>query len=72
MGFPTYKGSCLLLLTEDFMESIIVKCKGADTLPIDRIVEFQGELKKAVEGKREQATKFYLEAWVHSTIFCMG
>ena len=28
------------------MESIIVKCKGADTLPIDRIVEFQGELKK--------------------------
>lgn len=23
-----------------------IKCKGADTLPIDRIVEFQGELKK--------------------------
>ena len=25
---------------------IQIKCKGADTLPIDRIVEFQGELKK--------------------------
>jgi hypothetical protein len=30
----------------DRKKTIEIKCKGADTLPIDRIVEFQGELKK--------------------------
>ncbi len=28
------------------MQEIIVKCQGADLLPIDRILEFQGSLKK--------------------------
>ena len=33
---------------------IEIKCKGADTLPIDRILEFQGELKKL---SKDNATK---------------
>ena len=36
------------------MENIAVNCKSADTLPIDRILEFQGELKKLSKQNRDK------------------
>ena len=36
------------------MENITVNCKSADTLPIDRILEFQGELKKLSKQNRDK------------------
>lgn len=35
-------------------KSVEVNCKGADVLPIDRIIEFQGKLKKLSEKNRER------------------
>jgi hypothetical protein len=36
------------------MEKIQINCKSADTLPIDRILEFQGELKKLSTANRDK------------------
>lgn len=36
------------------MQEIRITCKSADTLPIDRILEFQGKLKKLSKGNQEK------------------
>ena len=38
----------------DGKKVIEIKCKGADTLPIDRILEFQGELKTLSKGNEKK------------------
>ena len=35
------------------MEKVIIKCRGADLLPIDRILEFQGGLKRLSQTNRK-------------------
>ena len=37
--------------------TIKVNCKSADTLPIDRILEFQGDLKKLTKKNRDKLQK---------------
>ncbi len=36
------------------MKKVEIKCKGADTLPIDKILEFQGELKTLSKGNEKK------------------
>lgn len=48
---------------------IIIKCQGADTLPIDAIIEFQGSLKKLSKNSLEKLKKRILQEGFIAPIF---
>jgi len=54
--------------TED-MEKIIVTCTAADRLPIDTILEFQGDLKNLTKENREKLKKSILKNGFTAPIF---